>query len=45
MESKVEELYTKDGKELFELVQEWIDENNFFLNCKRGEKNVKYYCR
>ena len=34
LESKIEELYTKDGKELFELIQEWIDENSSFLYCK-----------
>jgi len=41
LESKVEELYTKDGKSLFELIQEWLDENNSFLYCKSGERKCR----
>lgn len=37
----IQETYTKDGKELFELVQEWIDENNSFLYCKNKSKVIK----
>ena len=37
MQSKIEELYTKEGKELFELIQEWIDENSSFLYYKNKE--------
>lgn len=39
LSSGVQESYTKDGKELFQLIQEWIDENNSFLYCEK-EKNV-----
>ena len=45
LNSKTEELYTKDGKELFELIQEWINENGSFLYCKSEEKNIEYNCR
>lgn len=40
---KIQESYTKDGKELFQLIQEWIDENNSFLYCKDEKKEPKYY--
>lgn len=41
LEKKVEEIYTKDGKKLLELVQEWIEENNFFSNCKDNNVGCK----
>ncbi len=43
LESKVEELYTKGGKELSDLIQEWMDENNFSLYCRNEKNNVEYY--
>ncbi len=41
LEIELHENYTKDGKKILELVQEWIDENNFFSNCENDEKNCK----
>ena len=35
----------KDGKSLTELIQDWVDENIFFLNCKCKNKQVKYFYR
>ena len=34
MENRVKETYTKEGKKIQELIQEWIDENNNFLYCQ-----------
>ena len=41
MESKIEELYTKDGKELFDLIQEWINENNILSYYKKNKKDIE----
>ena len=45
MEEKIKETYTKDGKTLTELIQEWINENTSILYCYYEEKNIKYQCR
>lgn len=45
MEEKIKETYTKDGKTLTELIQEWINENISILYCNYEEKNIKYQCR
>ena len=42
---KIKETYTKDGKDLTELIQEWINENTSILYCNYEEKNIKYQCR
>lgn len=31
MENRVKETYTKEGKNIQELIQEWVDENYKFL--------------
>jgi len=41
LEKKIEEIYTKEGKKLLELVQEWIDENNFFSNYEEKGTRCK----
>ena len=38
MANRVEEIYNKEGKNITELVQEWINENNEFINLKNTEK-------
>lgn len=45
MEEKIKETYTKDGKTLTALIQEWINENTSILYCNYEEKNIKYKCR
>lgn len=45
MVKKIKETYTKDGKDLTELIQEWINENTSILYCNYEEKNIKYQCR
>lgn len=45
MKSKIKETYTKDGKKLIELIQEWMEENSSQLYCKNNHKEVKYNCR
>ena len=42
---KIKENYSKDGKNLFELVQEWINENILLLDYISKQKNVKYKYR
>lgn len=44
MEEKIKETYTKDGKKLAELIQEWINENTSILYCTYEEKYIKYHC-
>lgn len=41
MVEKIKETYTKDGKDLTELIQEWINENTSILYCNYEEKNIK----
>ncbi|MDO5556084.1 MAG: hypothetical protein Q4G09_05565 [Clostridia bacterium] len=43
MNEHLEEIYTKDGKSLSELIEDWIDENNFFLYCKYKDKQAKIF--
>ncbi len=38
MEGKITETYTKDGKKLTKLIQEWIQENISTLYCNKEEK-------
>lgn len=45
MEEKIKETYTKDGKNLTELIQEWINENTSILYCNSEKKYIKYQCR
>ena len=45
MEEKIKETYTKDGKNLTELIQEWINENTSILYCNSEKKDIKYQCR
>ena len=45
MVEKIKETYTKDGKDLTELIQEWINENTSILYYNYEEKNIKYQCR
>ena len=45
MEEKIKETYTKDGKNLTELMQEWINENTSILYCNSEKKDIKYQCR
>jgi len=45
LDEKVKESYTEDGKELFQIIQEWLNENNSFLYCKSEKEKVEYYCR
>lgn len=45
MEEKIKEIYTKDGKDLTELIQEWINENTSILYCNSEGKDIKYQCR
>lgn len=45
MEEKIKETYTKDGKNLTELIQEWIKENTSILYCNSEKKDIKYQCR
>ena len=44
MDTEMKETYTKDGKKLSQLIQEWINENSFFLYCKNDKKEIEY-CR
>lgn len=45
MEERIQETYTKEGKSLTELIQEWINENPSILYCNIIEKDIKYQCR
>lgn len=45
MEEKIKETYTKDGKDLTELIQKWINENTSILYCNYEERDIKYQCR
>ena len=45
LELEVEEFYTKDGKRVSELIQEWMEENNFLFYCKNNKENIEYLCR
>lgn len=45
MVEKIKETYTKDRKDLTDLIQEWINENTSILYCNYEEKNIKYKCR
>lgn len=45
MEEKIKETYTKDGKKLTELIQEWINENTSILYCTYEEEYIKYHCK
>lgn len=45
MDARVKEIYTEDEKELFQIIQEWINENNSFLYCKNDKENEEYYSR
>lgn len=45
MENRVKEIYTKEGKNIQELIQEWIDENYYCLYCKNNKEDVKWYRR
>lgn len=45
MVEKIKETYTKDGKDLTELTQEWINENTSILYCNSEKKDIKYQCR
>ena len=45
MEEKITETYTKDGKNLTKLIQEWINENTSILYCNNEEKHIKYQRR
>ena len=38
MEERIKETYTEEGRNLTELIQEWINENNFILYCKFKQK-------
>ena len=38
MEEKITETYTKEEKNLTELIQEWINENTSILYCDYEEK-------
>ena len=40
MEGKAIETYTKDGKSLTQLIQEWINENTSILYYNYEEKNI-----
>ena len=37
-----EEIYTEDGKEITELIQEFIDDNILNLNCNIESKTATY---
>lgn len=45
LNSKIQESYTKDGKELVQLIQEWIDENKSYLYYKNEKKDLKHHCK
>ncbi len=36
----VKEIYSKDGKNLLELIQEWVDENNYLFYSQYNEENA-----
>ena len=38
----IKENYSKDGKDLLQLVQEWIDENTLAINCICNLKDMEY---
>lgn len=45
MEERIQETYTKEGKVLTELIQEWINENQLILCCNSEKKDIKYQYR
>lgn len=45
LNENIQEIYSKDGKNILELVQEWINENNSIIYCNNNAKDVKYSCR
>lgn len=45
MNSEIKESYTKDGKKLNELIQEWINENNLITCCNINKKVLENYRR
>ena len=45
MEEKIKETYTEEGKNLTQLIQEWINENPSILYCNKETKGIKCQCR
>ena len=35
LEGKLQEIYTKDGKNITEIIQEWVQENNEYFCPKK----------
>ena len=42
LEKNIKEYYTKGGKSLNILIQEWINENNILSYCKENKKDIEY---
>ena len=41
LEGKLEETYTKDGKNITEIIQEWVQENNKYFCCRKVGIDIK----
>ena len=41
LDENINEIYTKEGKKINELVQEWIDENSNYLYCILNKEIVE----
>ena len=42
LNQNVKETYTKDGKSLKNLIQEWINENDILSYCNKSQKDIEY---
>jgi len=42
LEEKILESYTKEGKSLTEVIQEWINENYSKLYCNKEQEDIEY---
>lgn len=44
LQSRVTNIYNENGLTLTELMQEWLNENYFFLNLYNDKNEIKYKC-
>lgn len=41
-DESIEELYNENGRNLTEIVQEWINGNIFYSNCNFNKSSIEY---
>ena len=42
LQPKVKNIYNENGLTLTQLIQEWLNENYFFLNLNNDKDKIKY---